>query len=191
LHPRPQAAKRARVSFASDLAVATETLITQRGSATGLHGGGWGGHWPKRTEMPQLATGKGKEAMESPINTPSLCDVQSPTPKRHAGPRHAGSSYHNPGGGSGSADMTQVTGNRGRDSLVPNLNVPTDTVEAMLLDQDLSDLSPSVYTTSFLQPTTSLPISRPPRTGRRQQTKKKPVGLQKRPSPYSRKPDQL
>ena len=42
---------------------------------------------------------------------------------------------------SGSADMSQVTGNRGRDSLVPNLNVPTDTMEAMLLDQDLSDLS--------------------------------------------------
>ena len=34
------------------------------------------------------------------------------------------------------------------------------------------------------------PISRPQRTGRRQQTKKKPVGLQKRPAPYSRKPDQ-
>jgi len=64
MHPRPQAAKRARVSFGPDLAVATETLITQRGSATGLHSGGWGRHWPTRTEMPQLATGKGKEAME-------------------------------------------------------------------------------------------------------------------------------
>ena len=116
--------------------------------------------------------------------------MQPPAPKRHAGPRHTGSSYHNPGGGSASDDMPQVTGNRGRDPLAPNLNVPTDTVEAMLLDQDHSDLSPSVYTTSFLQPTTSLPISRPPRTGRRQQTKKKPVGLKKRPTPYTRKPEQ-
>jgi len=33
----------------------------------------------------------------------------------------------NPGGGSGSADRTQVTGSRGRDPLAPNLNVPTDT----------------------------------------------------------------
>jgi hypothetical protein len=46
MHPRPQAAKRARVSFGPELAVATETLITQRGSATGLQSGGWGGHWP-------------------------------------------------------------------------------------------------------------------------------------------------
>jgi hypothetical protein len=150
----------------------------------------WGGHWPIRTTMPPTAKGKGKEAMESPTHTLSLCEVQSPTPKRHAGPRHAGNSYHTPGGGSSSADVTPVTGHRGRDSLVPNQHVLTDTVEAMLLDQDLSDLSPSVYTTSFLQPATS-PISRPPRAGRRLQTKKKPVGLQKRPAPYSRKPDQL
>jgi len=114
MHPRPPAAKRARVPFGPDLAVATETLINQRGSATGHQSGGWGGHWPIRTEMSQPATGKGKEAMEPPINTPSLCDVQPPAPKRHTGPRHTGSSYHNPGGGNGSADMPQVTGNRGR-----------------------------------------------------------------------------
>ena len=109
MHPRPPAAKRARVSFGPDLA-ATEP-ITQRGYATGLQSGGWGGHWPTWTEMPQLATGssgKGKEAMEPPINTPSLRDVQPPAPKRHAGPRHTGSSHHNPGGGNGSADMMNV-----------------------------------------------------------------------------------
>ena len=56
------------VSFGPDLTVASETLITQRGSATGLQSGGWGGHWPTRTEMPQLTTGKGKEAMEPPTD---------------------------------------------------------------------------------------------------------------------------
>ena len=64
MHPRPRAAKRARVSFGPDLA---GTLITKGGFATGLQGGGWGGHWPPRTERPQLTTGKGKEAMEQPI----------------------------------------------------------------------------------------------------------------------------
>ena len=34
VHPRPPAAKRARVSFHPDLPVVTQTLITQRGSAT-------------------------------------------------------------------------------------------------------------------------------------------------------------
>jgi len=42
---------------------------------------------------------------------------------------------------------------RDRDPLAPNLNVPTDTVEAMLLDQDHSDLSLSVYTTLMVQAT--------------------------------------
>ena len=77
--------------------------------------------------MSQPAGDNGKEAMETPIDTPSLRDVQPPAPKRHAGPRHTGSSCHNPGGGSGSADMPQVTGSRGRDPLAPNLKVPTDT----------------------------------------------------------------
>jgi hypothetical protein len=69
MHPRPRAAKRARVSFDPDLAVVTDTLITKGGFATGHQGGGWGGHWPTRIEMPQLTTGKGKEAMEPPIIT--------------------------------------------------------------------------------------------------------------------------
>ena len=114
VHPRPPAAKPARVSFHPDLPVVTQTLITQRGSATGHQSGGWGGHWPKRTEMPQLATGKDKEAMEPPINKRkrtlealsdifSLQDVQLPDYKRHAGARHAGSSHQTPGGGSGAA----------------------------------------------------------------------------------------
>ena len=67
MHPRPRAAKRACVSFDTDLAVVTDTLITKGGFATGNQGGGWGGHWPTRTEMPQLTTGKGKEAMEPPL----------------------------------------------------------------------------------------------------------------------------
>ena len=114
VHPRPKAAKRARVSFGPDLGVATETLITQRGSMTGLQSGGWGGHWPTRTEMPQLTTGKGKEAMEPPITkskrpleAPSTSftveEIQLPDPKRHARARHAGSSHQTPGGGSDAA----------------------------------------------------------------------------------------
>jgi len=68
MHPRPQATKRARVSFGPDLAVTTATPITKRGSARGHQSGGWGGHWPTRLEMPRLATGKGKEAMEPPTD---------------------------------------------------------------------------------------------------------------------------
>ena len=86
MHPRPPAAKRARVFFGPDLAVATETPITQRGSqagpGTGHQSGVWVGHWPTRTEMPQLAIGKDKESMET-----LLSDVQAPAIKRHAGPR--------------------------------------------------------------------------------------------------------
>ena len=66
--------------------------------------------------MPQLATGKDKEAMEPPINKRkrmlealsdifSLQDVQLPDYKRHAGARHAGSSHQTPGGGSGAAGL--------------------------------------------------------------------------------------
>jgi len=94
MHPRPPATKRARVSFDLVLPVPVKVLIDQGGSATGYPGGGWGGHWPRpiRTEMPQPATGNGKEAMEPPTNTTSLQDVQPPAAKRHAGPRHTGSS---------------------------------------------------------------------------------------------------
>ena len=129
MHPRPPAAKHARVSFDPDLAVATDTLITKGDPATEHPSGGWGGHWPIRTEMPQQTAGNGKEAMEPPVNTTFLRDVQPPALKRHAGPRHADSSHQNPGGGSGSANRTQVTGSlsRGRDPMAPNLNVPTDT----------------------------------------------------------------
>ena len=66
MHPRPQAAKRARVSFGPDLDVVTEPPITKGGSATGHQGGGWSGLWPTRIEIPQLTTGKGKE-----VTTPS------------------------------------------------------------------------------------------------------------------------
>ena len=69
MHPRPRAAKRARVSFDPALDVVTESLITEGALATGHQGGGWGGHWQTRTEMPQLTTGKGKEVMEHPIIT--------------------------------------------------------------------------------------------------------------------------
>jgi hypothetical protein len=69
MHPRPRAAKRARVSFDPDLDVVTESLTIEGGLATGLQGGGWGGHWPTRVAIPQPITGKGKEAMEPPIIT--------------------------------------------------------------------------------------------------------------------------
>ena len=101
MHPRPRAVKRARVSFDSDLDVVPESLITKGGSATGPQGGGWGGHWPTRTAMPQLPTGKGKEAIEDPATLHPIQDVYQPASNRHAGPRHTGNSYHNLGGGSG------------------------------------------------------------------------------------------
>ena len=63
--------------------------------------GGWGGHWPTRSEIPQLTTGKGKETMEDPVDLQLIPDVYQPASKRHAGPRHTGDSCHNLGGGSG------------------------------------------------------------------------------------------
>ena len=78
MHPRPPAAKRARVSFGPDLAVVTEPPITKGGSATGHQSGGWGGHWPTRTEMPQLTTGKSKEAMEDPVDPQLIQDAIQP-----------------------------------------------------------------------------------------------------------------
>ena len=109
MHPRPQATKRARVSFGPDLAVTTETLITKRGSATGPQRGGWGGHWPTRTEIPQLTTGKGKETMEDPVDLQLIPDVYQPASKRHAGPRHTGDSCHNLGGGSGITGAASIS----------------------------------------------------------------------------------
>jgi len=99
--PRPQAAKRTRVSFGPELDVVTEPPITKGRSTTGHQGGGWGGHWPTRTEMTQLTTGKGKEAMEDPVDLQLIPDVYQPAPKRHAGPHHTGDSCHNLGGGNG------------------------------------------------------------------------------------------
>ena len=78
MHPRPRAAKRARVSFDPDLDVVTESPITEGAPATGHQGGGWGGHWQTRTEMPQLTTGKGKEAMEDLVDPPLTPDVLQP-----------------------------------------------------------------------------------------------------------------
>ena len=69
MHPRPPATKGARVSFGPVLPAPLEVLTDQGDSATGHPSGGWGGHWPIRTEMSQPATGKGKEAMEPPITT--------------------------------------------------------------------------------------------------------------------------
>ena len=83
--------------------------------------GGWGGHWPTRTEMPQLAPGKGKEAMEPLTDKgkrtfealsdlfkvhPTRC--AKPDYKRHAGTRHADSSHQTPGGGSGAAGAAAI-----------------------------------------------------------------------------------
>jgi len=63
MHPRPPAAKRARVSFGPDLAVATETPITQRGSATGHQSGGWGGlKEPMQDQRQDGTTGTWSEA---------------------------------------------------------------------------------------------------------------------------------
>ena len=83
MHPRPRAAKRARVSFDPDLDVVTESPITEGVPVTGHQGGGWGGHWQTRTEMPQLTTGKGKEAMEDPADSQLIQDVTQPAGMIH------------------------------------------------------------------------------------------------------------
>ena len=53
-------------------------LSAQGGSATYHPSGDWGGHWPIRTEMPQQATGNGKEAMEDPVDLQLIQDVYQP-----------------------------------------------------------------------------------------------------------------
>ena len=68
------------------------THIPKGGSATGHQGGGWGGHWPTRTDMAQLATGKGKEAME-PRHIPI-----TPPPLRERGPKGKKRLNKNPNG---------------------------------------------------------------------------------------------
>ena len=86
MHPRPQATKRARVSF--DPVLPTPMAATSAQAVSTTHpSGGWGGHWPIRTAMPPPAKGKGKEAMETLRNDSSICDMQPPANKRHAGPR--------------------------------------------------------------------------------------------------------
>jgi hypothetical protein len=77
MHPRPRAAKTAGVSFDPDLEVVTESPITEGVPATGHQGGGWGGHWQTRTEMPQLTTGKGKEAMEDLVTSQRTLEDRS------------------------------------------------------------------------------------------------------------------
>ena len=63
MHPRPRAAKRARVSFDPLLSTPMATTSAQAVSTT-HPSGDWGGHWPIRTAMPPTAKGIGKEAME-------------------------------------------------------------------------------------------------------------------------------
>ena len=126
MHPRPPAAKRARVSFYRTfgpiLPMPMEALSAQGSSATGHLSGGWGGHWSTRTAMPPPAKGKGKEAMETPRNDPSICDVQPPATKRHAGPRPSNNGHPALGGG-GRAEDTATT------------MYPSQT-DAMLVDED-------------------------------------------------------
>jgi hypothetical protein len=74
MHPRPRAAKRARVSF--DPVLPTPMATTSAQAVPTTHpSGGWGGHWPIRTAMPTSAQGKGKEAMEDPVNPKPIQDV--------------------------------------------------------------------------------------------------------------------
>jgi hypothetical protein len=105
MHPRPRAAKRARVSFDPDLAVTTATPINKRGSATGHQSGGWGGHWLTRSEMLQLATGQGKEKMDPPIKK---CKRTLEAP-------------------SARLPLEEAAGGKGKEPLTPLHNEPTNT----------------------------------------------------------------
>jgi len=65
MHPRPPAAKRARVSFHPALPVPSEVLLGQEVSATERPGAGWGGGGggEQRTARIGTGSGKGKEPM--------------------------------------------------------------------------------------------------------------------------------
>ena len=82
MHPRPRAAKRARVSFDPVLPSPMATTSDQAVPTTHLSGG-WGGHWPIRTAMPPPANGKGKEAMEPPHSSERGGGDANSAPSRH------------------------------------------------------------------------------------------------------------
>ena len=73
MHPRTRAAKRARVSFAPVLPTHMATTSAQAVPTTHPSGG-----WPIRTAMPLPAKGKGKEAMEDPVDPEPIQDVTQP-----------------------------------------------------------------------------------------------------------------
>jgi hypothetical protein len=82
MHPRPRAAKRARVSFDPLLSTPMATTSAQAVSTT-HPSGGWGGHWPIRTAMPPTAKGKGKEAMEAPHSSERGVGATASAASRH------------------------------------------------------------------------------------------------------------
>ena len=137
-----------------------------------------------------------------------------PGPSGHPGLRLPSTAIHAPEYGGGAAGTTTTSARpllrREKESIDYVINAGSATspstslqqcaqpldhhplvLDGMLIDQDPSDHSFSVCTTSPTIPTTSSPTSRPPRTGRRQQANKKPVGRKKRPTPYARKPETL
>ena len=123
----------------------TEALLTRGGSeaAARLSSGGWGGHRLMLSEMSQPVTGNGKEAMEDYADPTYSQDVHQPAPKRHAGPRHNGSSCQHPGGGSSTTGaawtparpllrceqdfMPQAVGSKRPDPLAANPTAATST----------------------------------------------------------------
>ena len=74
----------------------------------GVEKGSWGGG---RAPLHYLRTfrRKSKSILRTLLNSPSLCDVQAPALKRHAGPRPFSSGHHGLGDWGGAADTATTT----------------------------------------------------------------------------------
>ena len=178
MHLRPRAAKRARVSFDPDLDVVTESPTIEGGLATGLQGGGWGGHWPTRVETPQPITGNGKETMDPPIKK---CKR---TPETPAARLH----------------LEEAAGSKGKAPLTPLPNEPpntgmtiTKTSQVTTADDMTIDIldSSTPPTPIIPMPTTEAPTRRraPRKSGHQRQFAKTHGAWRTPKPPDARAPD--
>ena len=162
MHPRPQAAKRARVSF--DPVLPTPIAATSDQAVSTTHpSGGWGGHWPIRTAMPPTAKGKGKETMEPPHSS-----------ERGGGAADSGPSRHRPILRRDRESIDCDMSGRSNTELSTPLRHPVTTgddsplvTDAMLMEPDASN--PLMPLSSAACP---VPTAQPPRNKRSPKAKK-------------------
>ena len=132
---------------------------------------------PRLSNRDYLASGDDDVAAGAPQGLRSDCVLSNDGQITGLRPITGGPHSFERGGGATSPDTRQGSEGGAADiTTMPRQN-PSLTPDAMIIDQ--------LFSTT---PTTSSSTPCPPRAGRRQQTKKKPVNLQKRSTPYIRPP---